>query len=71
MSNHNPTRAWTCGGCGDPWPCVTRRQELLAEYFGARASLTHYLTELLCKACQDMPQAPAGALYDRFVGWVR
>lgn len=40
MSIHLPARpGWTCRGCGDAWPCVTRQRELLAEYHGARVSL--------------------------------
>jgi len=70
LSAHNPVRpTWQCGGCGDPWPCASRRQQLLAEYLGARVSLTLYVTALFVDACRDMPSAPAGDLYQRFLGW--
>jgi hypothetical protein len=71
VSTHNPMRpSWECGGCGDPWPCVTRRRELLAEYERARVSLVVYVTGQFLDAVQDLPSVPSGALYDRFLGWL-
>lgn len=72
MSLHLPARpAWTCRVCGDAWPCVTRRRELLGEYDGALVSLTLYLVGLFADACVDLPAAEAGALHQRFLGWLR
>jgi len=71
VSAHNPVRpGWTCGGCDDLWPCVSRRRQLLAEYDGAVVALHLYLTALMVDALQDLPAAPAGQVYDRFLGWV-
>jgi hypothetical protein len=72
VSVHNPVRpAWMCGGCGDPWPCATRRQQLLAEYDGAAVSLSLYMTALFVDAVRDQPHLPAGELFARFLGWLR
>jgi hypothetical protein len=71
VSIHSPARpAWTCTVCADTWPCATRQRELLGEFDGARVSLTLYLAELFLDACADLPAAPAGALHQRFLGWV-
>jgi hypothetical protein len=72
MTAHNPIRpGWSCRGCGDDWPCPSRRQQLQAEYVDARVSLTLYLAACMVDAAFDLPIAPAGVLYDRFLGWVR
>ncbi len=71
MSAHLAVRpTWTCGGCPSAWPCDTRRAELLAEYAGAHVSLALYLATCFADASEDLPQAPAGELYGRFIGWV-
>lgn len=72
MTAHGPLRpAWTCIGCGQPWPCHTRRAELLAEFDSAPVTLALVLAGYLVEACEDLPYEPAGPLYDRFVGWMR
>lgn len=72
MTAHSPvTRAWTCNGCGLPWPCPTRKQELQAEYDRAPVSLALYLGAHLVQATEDMPWTPAGILHRRFLGWTR
>lgn len=62
---------WICGGCGLDWPCQTRRSELIAEYQGARVSLTAFLAACFVDAAGDMPEVPAGDLYQQFLGWIR
>jgi hypothetical protein len=70
VSAHQPVRpGWTCSGCGSAWPCLTRRQQLAAEYTGARASLMLYLTTCFVDACEDMPRVTVGDLYRRFLLW--
>ncbi len=72
VSLHLPARpSWACTGCSAPWPCPTRRLELTAEYAYAHVSLSLYLTSCLVEASHDMPSAEAGALYQRFLGWLR
>ncbi|MFU8855099.1 hypothetical protein ACNAW0_29660 [Micromonospora sp. SL1-18] len=72
MSTHGPVLpTWTCGGCGGPWPCPTRRRELRAEYADAPVSLALYLGAQLVRASADLHWLPAGALHRRFLGWVR
>ncbi|GII25480.1 hypothetical protein [Planosporangium mesophilum] len=71
MSDHNPVRpGWRCGGCGQPWPCGTRRSQLAAEYEGARVSLALLMSTSFCAAAQDLPDVRAGDLYLRFLGWL-
>lgn len=69
--DHVPvTPGWTCGSCGDEWPCATKRSRLLSEYRVDRASLSVYLGSCLAAASADLPTAPGTALRDRFIGWV-
>jgi len=42
---------------------------LRAEYLDARVSLTLYLASCMVDAAFYLPLAPAGTLYDRFLGW--
>jgi hypothetical protein len=72
MSTHIALRpSWRCAACGDPWPCPTRREQLLAEYGNSRVSLSLYLSSCLVEATQDLPHHQAGAHYQRFIGWLR
>lgn len=72
MTTHGPVLPlWTCGGCAGPWPCGTRRRELLAEFDGARVSLSIYMGACLVCAAEDLSWYPAGCLHRRFVGWTR
>ncbi|MDZ5441849.1 hypothetical protein U2F26_03775 [Micromonospora sp. 4G57] len=64
------TPDWTCGTCGDDWPCHTKRTRLLDEYRVDRASLSVYLGSCLAAASQDLRAAPVSSLQDRFIGWV-
>ncbi|MGV9977727.1 hypothetical protein ACWDUH_08600 [Micromonospora wenchangensis] len=71
MTSHGPVLpVWTCAGCNSPWPCPTRRRELLAEYDRAPASLALYMGAHLVSATHDIGWAPAGALHRRFLGWL-
>ncbi len=68
---HAPvTPNWTCGTCGDEWPCTTKRTRLLEEYQVDRASLSVYLGACLAAASQDLRAAPVSSLQNRFIGWV-
>ncbi|QOC92117.1 hypothetical protein [Micromonospora craniellae] len=71
MTAHGPVvPIWTCAGCGAPWPCRTRRQELRAEYDRAPVSLALYMGACFLAASRDMGWAPAGLLHRRFLGWL-
>jgi hypothetical protein len=71
VTAHQPLRPnWSCVGCGYPWPCPSRRRQLLAHYDGAPASLALMLSAALVEAAADLRSAPAGDLHDRFVGWL-
>ncbi|RKN43541.1 hypothetical protein [Micromonospora endolithica] len=71
VGEHVPlTPGWTCGTCGDEWPCVTKRRRLLEEYQVDRAMLSVYLGSCLAAASQDL-RPPAGtSLQERFIGWL-
>ncbi|MGC4868322.1 hypothetical protein ACLQ3B_23150 [Micromonospora sp. DT53] len=72
MSVHGPVLPiWSCGGCGLPWPCATRKRELRAEFDNAPISLAIYLGAQLVRASEDLTWLPAGALHRRFLGWLR
>ncbi|MEV1329101.1 hypothetical protein AB0J20_05940 [Micromonospora costi] len=67
---HAPvTPGWSCGSCGEDWPCATRRSRLLEEY-GDRATLSIYLGSCLAAATQDLHGSSKTSLQDRFIGWL-
>ncbi|TNH27278.1 hypothetical protein FHG89_18335 [Micromonospora orduensis] len=69
MTNHGPVLPlWLCETCDRPWPCATRRTELLGEC--ERISLAYYMNLCLISAGQDMSWAPADVLRRRFIGWL-
>ena len=69
---HVPMRpTWICAGCGDGWPCRTKRMQLTAEYDRAQVSLGLLMSAYFVDAAGDLPSSPCGALYARFLGWVR
>ncbi|WP_433345242.1 hypothetical protein [Micromonospora sp. CA-111912] len=72
MTEHGPVLpAWLCAGCSAPWPCATRRNELLQEFAASPISLALYMGSYYVSASQDMSWAPAGTLHRRFLGWLR
>jgi hypothetical protein len=72
MSAHNAIRpGWSCGGCGQPWPCHTRRAQLIAEFDAAPVSLALLMSTYFCEAAQELADIPAGTLHARFLGWLR
>jgi hypothetical protein len=72
MTTHNPmTPDWTCEVCGEGWPCPPSRRELLDRYDGALVALSVYLGQRYVTATADLPDLPAGQLYQRIVGWAR
>lgn len=71
MTAHQPLRPnWPCAGCGYPWPCPSRRRQLLGEYANAPVSLALVLGSAFVKAAADLRSRPAGELHDRFMGWL-
>jgi hypothetical protein len=72
MTAHRPRRpSWLCTSCGQPWPCLVARQELLREHADARVSLALDLARDFGDAVGDLPGLPVPELYVRFLGWVR
>jgi hypothetical protein len=63
--------SWTCAGCSLPWPCPTRRAELVAAYAPDTLPIALHLAACLVDAAYDLPDIPAGELYARFLGWLR
>ncbi|MEU8330661.1 hypothetical protein [Micromonospora sp. NPDC048839] len=69
MTAHGPVLPlWLCEGCDRPWPCATRRAELLTEQ--GRVPLAYYLSLCLISAGQDLSWAPPDVLRRRFIGWL-
>lgn len=69
-SKHQPRRpVWTCRQCGHEWPCVPARAYILEAWEQTSRAMT--MAAYFLQACEDMPAAPAGELYRRFLGWVR
>ncbi|MCM0678641.1 hypothetical protein NCC78_28800 [Micromonospora phytophila] len=61
---------WTCTGCGQDWPCVTKQSQLLVEFGGPRVALAVYLGSCLSAALQDLPALSVGHAQARFLGWL-
>lgn len=71
MSNHDPhAETWDCLGCGQPWPCMTRRQELVGSFGDAISGLHLWMTSSLVMAMVYLPDVRAGDLHARFLGWL-
>ncbi|NJC67954.1 flavin reductase [Planosporangium flavigriseum] len=68
---HIPIRPnWVCAGCGAPWPCPTRRNQLLAEFDRTPVSLRLIIGGHFMDCCADLPNREVGELYGRFLGWL-
>lgn len=69
---HLPDRDWLCRapGCGHEWPCEPSRAALIEQARTDRTAVRLYLDAHLVHACHDLPDVAAGALWDRFVGFV-
>lgn len=71
MSNHDPQIiSWECY-CGQPWPCDTRRRELVAMYAGRVVPLALFMSASMAVAMMDLPTMPSGVAYERFLGWIQ
>jgi hypothetical protein len=69
---HSPMRpSWNCSGCSAPWPCPTKRRQLLAEFHGAPTSLGLLMAVRMSDAAVDLHDVPAGEIHRRFLGWIR
>lgn len=67
---HEPVRpSWLCRACGFTYPCRPAERELLDRFRQPKALFAH-MAALLADACHDLDHAPAGELWDRFIGWV-
>ncbi|NJC72389.1 flavin reductase [Planosporangium thailandense] len=68
---HVPLRpSWACAVCYQSWPCLSRRRQLIAEYDRAPASLSLLMSSYVVEAADDLHDAPAGTLHNRFLGWL-
>lgn len=66
--------SWDCPACGQPWPCVQAKEELLSEFRRHPSSLTIYMSSYMGEALNDLTahgEAPPPDLYERFLSWVR
>jgi hypothetical protein len=63
--------AWTCGACGEDWPCPTARDRLTEEYGTERVSLATQMAVQLGRAATELKDATPHDLYLRFVEWTR
>ncbi|MGW0213590.1 hypothetical protein ACWDXH_04295 [Micromonospora chokoriensis] len=71
MTAHGPVLPlWLCEACDRPWPCATRRVELLGEYATSPVALRIYLESRQAAAAQDMSWASTDTVYRRFLGWL-
>lgn len=64
---HRPS--WDCRACGRPWPCDPAR-EYLAQRLDS-IGLAMYAWDHLDEAAGELPNAPPGELFERFLAWTR
>lgn len=67
---HGPARpSWLCRSCGDPWPCLSTKDDLSAttDRLGKVIYMNLYLADLL----DDQPEMTIEAAYDRLIWWAR
>lgn len=62
--------AWTCQVCEEPYPCATRRVQLLGEFGGASVQLSVFMSIDYMDAMDELPDVPAEELHRRFF-WYR
>jgi hypothetical protein len=68
---HLPSRpGWTCVVCGDPYPCLTRREQLLDEFRGAWIQLAVFMSIDYADAATELSMISAQDLHARFF-WYR
>lgn len=71
MSDHNPVRGpWRCTGCGQVWPCRTRRFQLITEYESWPHDLYVGLVQRMILAMRDLPETTCGEMLARFLDWL-
>ncbi len=61
---------WTCQVCDEPYPCPTRRTQLLGEFGGASVQLSVFMAVDFAEAVAELPGVPAEDLHQRFF-WYR
>lgn len=67
---HQPSRpSWTCGACGEEWPCPPAQEHLRTELSGTRLAMLMW-THLEHFALDAGPGPLSGA-FDRFIRWTR
>lgn len=70
VPEHLPVQpTWICGNCADPWPCETKRKELLAEDMTPTELgmlMYGYLEDFLLDHGEEMRGS-----FDRFIAWTR
>jgi len=67
---HQPSRpSWSCGVCGEEWPCAPAQEHLRAELRGTRLAMLMW-THLEHYALDAGPGPLSGA-FDRFIRWTR
>ena len=67
---HLPSRpSWSCGTCGEQWPCPSARQRLTAELAGTRLAMLMWTH--LEEFARDQGAGPLDGAFDRFIRWTR
>jgi len=68
-THQRPVRpAWSCGTCGQPWPCSPARFELGEAYIDDPVGLLVHLCRLLILAAGETT-VPVDELRERFIAW--
>jgi hypothetical protein len=73
VPEHLPDQpAWTCGTCGQDWPCDPARERAKLEHRDDPVGLSVYFGALLGIAAAEIPsRVTPGELFDRFIAWTR
>lgn len=65
--------AWTCSACMQPWPCPTRRDQLLDDYSGSLRELRNLMAGFISDALADLDDPAAPELEEltrQLLGWL-
>lgn len=66
--DHQPSRpSWSCGTCGEEWPCPTARERLMRELSGTRLAMLMWAH--MEAFAFDAGPGPLRDWFERFIGW--
>lgn len=70
--SHLPSRpSWTCGTCGNDWPCAAARERLMREHGSDPTAVAVLMWQHLEHYALDQGAGPLSGAFARFIAWTR